>query len=31
VGAAIGAGAGAVAGAVTSPSTVDLGKPIWRR
>jgi len=28
-GAAIGAGAGAVAGAVTSPSAVDLGKPIW--
>jgi hypothetical protein len=31
VGAAIGAGAGAVAGAVTSPSQVDLGKPIWER
>ena len=30
-GAAIGAGAGAVAGAVTSPSAVDLGKPIWER
>jgi hypothetical protein len=30
-GAAIGAGAGAVAGAVTSPSQVDLGKPIWQR
>ena len=30
VGAAIGAGAGAVAGVVTSPSQVDLGKPIWR-
>jgi len=29
VGAAIGAGAGATAGAVTSPSTVDLGKPVW--
>jgi len=31
VGAAIGAGAGALAGAVTSPSQVDLGKPIWRQ
>lgn len=30
-GAAIGAGAGALTGAVTSPSAVDLGKPIWRR
>jgi hypothetical protein len=29
VGAAIGAGAGATIGAVTSPSTVDLGKPVW--
>jgi osmotically inducible lipoprotein OsmB len=28
-GAAIGAGAGATVGAVTSPSTVDLGRPIW--
>jgi osmotically inducible lipoprotein OsmB len=27
--AAIGAGAGAVAGLATSPSRVDLGKPIW--
>lgn len=31
VGAAIGAGAGAVAGAVTTPSQVDLGKPVWRQ
>ncbi|HXQ54143.1 MAG TPA: YMGG-like glycine zipper-containing protein [Stellaceae bacterium] len=29
VGAAIGAGAGATVGAVTSPSAVDLGKPVW--
>jgi osmotically inducible lipoprotein OsmB len=29
VGAAIGAGAGASVGAFTSPSTVDLGKPVW--
>ena len=29
-GAAIGAGAGAVAGAITTPSQVDLGKPVWR-
>jgi osmotically inducible lipoprotein OsmB len=29
--AAIGAGAGALAGMATSPSTVDLGKPIWDR
>jgi osmotically inducible lipoprotein OsmB len=28
-GAAIGAGAGATIGAVTSPSAVDLGKPVW--
>lgn len=28
-GAAIGAGAGAAIGATTSPSTVDLGKPVW--
>ena len=27
--AAIGAGAGAAAGLVTSPSRVDLGRPIW--
>lgn len=31
VGAAIGAGAGATVGAVTSPSTVDLGKPVWEQ
>lgn len=30
-GAAIGAGAGATVGAVTSPSAVDLGKPVWER
>jgi osmotically inducible lipoprotein OsmB len=30
-GAAIGAGAGAIAGAATSPSTVDLGRPVWER
>jgi len=30
-GAAIGAGAGAAAGALTSPSSVDLGKPVWER
>ncbi|HVA11980.1 MAG TPA: hypothetical protein VNF99_01905 [Stellaceae bacterium] len=30
-GAAIGAGAGAVAGAATSPSAVDLGKPVWEQ
>jgi uncharacterized membrane protein len=28
-GAAIGAAAGGVTGAVTSPSQVDLGKPVW--
>jgi osmotically inducible lipoprotein OsmB len=28
-GAAIGAGAGAAVGALTSPSNVDLGKPVW--
>jgi len=31
VGAAIGAGAGAVTGVATSPSAVDLGKPVWER
>lgn len=31
VGAAIGAGAGATVGAVTSPSAVDLGRPVWER
>ncbi len=30
-GAAIGAGAGAVTGAATSPSAVDLGKPVWEK
>jgi len=30
-GAAIGAGAGALTGAATSPSAVDLGKPVWRQ
>lgn len=30
-GAAIGAAAGATVGAVTSPSSVNLGKPIWRQ
>ena len=29
-GAVIGGGAGAVAGAVTTPSQVDLGKPLWK-
>ncbi len=29
VGAAIGAGAGAAVGMATSPSQVDLGKPVW--
>jgi osmotically inducible lipoprotein OsmB len=31
VGAAIGAGAGAAVGAATSPSAIDLGKPVWER
>jgi osmotically inducible lipoprotein OsmB len=30
-GAAIGAGAGATVGAVTSPSAIDLGKPVWEQ
>jgi len=30
-GAAIGAGVGAATGALTTPSQVDLGKPIWER
>jgi osmotically inducible lipoprotein OsmB len=30
-GAAIGAGVGGVTGAVTSPSQVDLGRPVWDR
>jgi osmotically inducible lipoprotein OsmB len=29
-GAALGASAGAVIGAATTPSQVDLGKPVWR-
>jgi len=29
-GAALGATAGAVVGAATTPSQVDLGKPVWR-
>jgi len=29
--AAIGAGAGALTGVATSPSKVDLGKPVWDR
>jgi len=29
-GAWVGASAGGVGGAVTSPSTVDLGQPVWR-
>ncbi len=28
-GAVIGGGAGAIAGASTTPSQVDLGKPVW--
>jgi osmotically inducible lipoprotein OsmB len=31
VGAAIGAGAGAAVGAATSPSAIDLGKPVWNQ
>lgn len=31
VGAAIGAGAGAAVGAATSPSAVNLGKPVWEQ
>jgi hypothetical protein len=31
IGAAIGAGAGAAVGAATSPSAIDLGKPVWER
>jgi osmotically inducible lipoprotein OsmB len=30
VGGAVGAGAGAAVGSMTSPSQVDLGKPVWR-
>ncbi len=29
-GAVVGGAIGAVGGAVTSPSTVDLGRPVWR-
>ena len=29
-GALIGGAVGAVAGGVTSPNTVDLGRPVWR-
>ena len=29
-GALLGAGVGATAGAVTTPSQVDLGKPVWK-
>lgn len=31
LGAAVGAVVGGVGGAATSPSTVDLGKPVWKR
>ena len=31
IGAAIGAAAGGATGAVTSPSQVDLGRPVWRQ
>jgi len=30
-GAAIGAGAGAAIGAATSPSNIDLGRPVWNQ
>ncbi len=30
-GAAIGAAVGGVGGAVTTPSQVDLGRPVWRQ
>jgi hypothetical protein len=30
VGALVGGAVGAVGGAVTSPNTVNLGKPVWR-
>jgi hypothetical protein len=30
-GAALGGAAGAAAGGLTSPSDVDLGRPVWRR
>lgn len=31
VGALVGAGSGAIAGAVTTPSEVNLGRPVWDR
>jgi hypothetical protein len=31
IGAAVGAAAGGVAGAATTPSQVDLGKPVWQQ
>jgi osmotically inducible lipoprotein OsmB len=30
IGAAVGAAAGGTIGAVTTPSDVDLGKPVWK-
>jgi osmotically inducible lipoprotein OsmB len=30
-GAALGGAAGAAGGALTSPSDIDLGKPVWKR
>lgn len=30
VGALVGGGVGAIGGAVTSPSAVNLGRPVWR-
>jgi len=30
LGALVGGGVGAIGGAVTSPNTIDLGRPIWR-
>lgn len=31
LGAAIGAGAGAATGMITSPSKIDLGRPVWEK
>ena len=31
IGAAVGAAAGGAVGAATTPSQVDLGKPVWRQ
>lgn len=31
LGAAVGASAGALTGAATSPSAIDLGKPVWEK